>query len=89
MSVRKKQRRLSYRSHNDEQIRNAIRAACPEGSIFADYLEQVCLEFVDAPDEFNRGIAEGKRRLAGEILNIAMSKEKEITVEANIDRLRT
>jgi len=82
---RKKIRRIIYRQHSDEQIRAAIKAACPEGSIFADYLQTVCLELVEAPTEFERGVAEGKRRLAGEILTIAITPDTDITVERSLD----
>jgi flagellar motor switch protein FliG len=82
---RKTIRRISYRQHSDEQIRAAIKAACPEGSIFHDFLQTVCLELVDAATEFERGIREGKRRLAGEILTIAITPDQEISVERNLD----
>lgn len=77
----KRQRRIVFREHSQEEYNNAIRSTIIEGSVFWDYLSGICLQTIDGSAEFDRGVREGERRCAGDILNIAMSqpvrKEKE------------
>lgn len=68
--------RLTYQEHSEEQIVAAIKEACPKGGVFADWLTETCLLPVVGVDEFQRGIIEGQRRLAGTILDISRSESK-------------
>jgi hypothetical protein len=69
---RKTRRRLHYRQHDEETIRQTIKGAVPVDGIFSDWLlERVC-EFVEGDSEFDRGVSEGHRRAFQEILGMAM-----------------
>jgi len=73
--ARRPKRRVIYREHSDEDLRNAIRGAIPEGGVLWDWLSLICLDAVNDDTDFKRGVQEGRRTLAGEILTIAMSRE--------------
>ena len=75
MAARRLKRRLVYREHDDEEVRNAIRAAIPESGVIWDYLTLIGMDMVDGANEYERGIVEGKRRFAGELLTLAMTKD--------------
>jgi len=74
MSKRKLKPRPTYRQHSEKDIQAAIRGAISRDGEFMDYLQEVGLELVEGPDEFHRGIAEGRRRLAGELVSVALSE---------------
>ena len=76
MSQKKRtpKRRLVYREHTDEALQNEIRVAIPVGGVLWDYFSIIGMDTVDGPTEFARGVQEGRRRLAGELLTVAMSK---------------
>ena len=80
----RKRRRLVYRQHTDDQVRNAIKASIPEGSIVMDWLELQCLERVSGGTEFDRGRAEGKREAFAEIMEMVLT-DNEVEVKTNVD----
>jgi hypothetical protein len=73
--------RPTFRSHTEEQYREAIRAAMPEGSILFDYFCQIKYDDIDGQNEWQRGLAEGMRRLAGNLLETVMEKPHEVEAE--------
>jgi phosphoribosylaminoimidazole-succinocarboxamide synthase len=76
---RKLKPRPTYRQHSEKEIQDAIRGAMLSNSVLMDYLQEIGLEFVDGKDDFERGIAEGRRRLAGELITVALSDPFEET----------
>jgi len=65
--------RPTFRSHTEEQYREAIRAAMPEGSILFDYFCEIRYEDVEGQNEWQRGLAEGMRRLAQNLLDVVVA----------------
>ena len=73
--------RLTYAERPQEQIDEAIRAAVFQGGVLWDYFSSILSDDVEGATEFDRGMAEGARRLSRTILTIAMSKT--IRVQTN------
>jgi hypothetical protein len=71
---RQRKVRLTYVDRSPEQVNEAIRAAVFQGGVLWDYFSGIIAERVFGPNEFERGVAEGMRALANEILTTAMSK---------------
>jgi len=71
---RQRKIRLSYVERTPAQIDEAIRAAVFQGGVLWDYFSTILSEDVEGATEFERGMAEGMRRLSRTILTIAMSK---------------
>jgi len=72
---RKRIIRPTYVQHDEAIIIATIKAAIPQGGVFADYLCEVGLEPVDGASEFERGVNEGRRRLAGDLLAKSLSEQ--------------
>lgn len=77
MAAKKKLPRPTYRQHDEDEIRAAIKAAFYPGSVLMDLAWEVTQERVEARDEFERGVCEGRRRLAGDWIGIALSDAAE------------
>jgi len=74
--ARKLKHRPTYRQHETALIDTVIRAAIPREGIFIDYLDEIVQERVDATTEYERGVIEGRRRFAGELISIALSEKE-------------
>lgn len=79
---RQRKIRLTYVERTPEQVDAAIREAVFQGGVLWDYFSTIISEDVEGATEFERGMAEGMRRLSRTILTIAMSK-KPIVVKTN------
>ena len=73
--MKQKKFRLTYREHSEAEIYDAIRKAIPEGGIVADVLTDACLEPIVGATEWDRGVKEGGRRLAGWLLAMARHEQ--------------
>lgn len=80
--TRSKPRRLAYRQHPQEFVAEFFKATLSEGSVGLDYLENVLTEMVAGRDQFECGVAEGRRRLASEIITMALGDES-VEVKTN------
>jgi hypothetical protein len=71
----KRRRRLVYRDHSDEEIRNELRTKIVEGSVLCDYLQNIVGSPVHERGRSDREcwVAEGMRVLADTMLAIATS----------------
>lgn len=76
--------RLTYREHSQAAIAEAIRNAIPEGGIVADVLTETCLEPITGATEFERGIKEGGRRMAGWLLHMSRMEPNERPADENV-----
>ena len=76
MVKRQRKVRLTYVDRSPEQVGEAIRAAVYQGGVLWDFFSRVIAEPVSGNNEFERGVAEGMRALANEILTIAMNDPK-------------
>jgi hypothetical protein len=74
--------RLTYVERSHEQIESAICAAIYQGGVLWDFFSGVIAEPVTGQNEFDRGVKEGMRALADQILTIAM-KKPEVKVKVN------
>jgi hypothetical protein len=76
--AKEKKYRLTYAEHSEAAIHAAVKEAIPIGGIFADFLTDICLQLIpQRGNEFERGIVEGTRRFAGQLLDMARSEIKE------------
>ena len=73
---RQRKIRLTYVERPPEQIEQAICAAVFQGGVLWDFFSSVIAESVTGANEFERGVKEGMRALADQILTIAMNKPK-------------
>ena len=71
---RQRKIRLTYVERTPEQVDAAIREAVFQGGVLWDYFSTIISEDVEGATEFERGMAEGMRRLSRTILTIAMSR---------------
>jgi hypothetical protein len=73
--------RPTYRAHTDESIQGDIRARLQAGCPFFDWLTEIRLDDIaissEGATEFDRGVAEGMRRLARQIQEFALSDQNE------------
>lgn len=74
---RKRKPRPTYRERPEKEIQDAIRIAFQPGSVLYDYANEVIAEPVEGQGEFMMGVAEGRRRLAGELVSVALSDPME------------
>ena len=78
MTPKKKVFRPTYRVHDEKTIQADIQARCPMGSPFFDYLTEIRLDDLSfGQSEFDRGVAEGMRRLARQIQDFVMAEQIE------------
>jgi hypothetical protein len=78
---RQRKVRLTYVERPQEQIDQALQMAVFQGGVLWDYFSSILSEDVEGATEFERGMAEGARRLSRTILTIAMNKT--IKVQTN------
>ena len=81
---RQRKIRLTYVERTPEQVDAAIREAVFQGGVLWDYFSTIISEDVEGATEFERGMAEGMRRLSRTILTIAMSRTA-IRIQTNED----
>ena len=74
MTKRQRKIRLTYVERTPQQIEEAICSAVFQGGVLWDFFSSVIAEPVKGANEFERGVAEGMRALADQILTIAMHK---------------
>ena len=74
MVKRPRKLRLTYVERSPQQIESAIRDAVFQGGVLWDFFSSVIAEPVKGANEFERGVAEGMRALADQILTIAMNR---------------
>ena len=72
--TRQRKIRLTYVERTPEQIENAVCEAVYQGGVLWDFFSSVIAEPVTGQSEFDRGVKEGMRALADQILTIAMRK---------------
>ena len=77
--------RPAFRAHTEEQYREAIRSAMPEGSILFDYFCEIRYEDVEGINEWQRGLAEGMRRLAANLLDVVAEQRTTVQSETEED----
>jgi hypothetical protein len=79
-----RKRRLHYQAHSDLEVRRAVKAMLQSHAIISDWLlERVCEDVTGASD-FDRGVAEGRRRLAQEMIGMELDETinvKSTTIE--------
>lgn len=73
--------RPTYREHTQEEIRSSFSML---GQVALDYLWEISTRPVNGDNEYQRGIEEGQRRLAGELLGYTMPTEA-AKVERNLE----
>ena len=76
MAAKRRRRKYVYVQHDTAQVHQAIRAAVFEGGILWDYFSVITQDRVYGANEFERGVAEGMRALADQILTIAMTRQE-------------
>jgi hypothetical protein len=69
--------RPTYRQHDTDAINATVRASIGKQGVFMDYLGEVVQERIEGATEFERGVVEGRRRMAGDLINIALSEPVE------------
>jgi len=71
-----RKRKYVYAEHDTAEVHKAIREAVFEGGVLWDYFSVITQERVYGANEFERGVAEGMRALADQILTIAMTRQE-------------
>jgi hypothetical protein len=62
--------------HDDDVIVRDWKARLQEGTPAFDFLMEIIMERIDGGNRFERGIQEGRRRLAGDIIGYVLSDER-------------
>lgn len=75
MAIKKPRKwRPTYLKHTEEETRISFRGL---NAVSVDYLQEITLFEVSGPTEFDRGVAEGERRLAGRLVGWALDYDDE------------
>lgn len=84
MAQRRRKIRLTFVERSQDEIAEAFRDHVNQGGVLWDYFCSILADRVHGANEFERGVAEGMRQLADEILTMAISKPA-VKVETNQD----
>lgn len=83
-----KAKKISYihTEPNDAKLAEAIATLVHPGNIVWNYLADIKMSDIEGSDLWERGMCEGKRRLADEMLNMALQgKLPEPSVKTNLE----